>query len=313
MRLQIPGKTMNCWMPPTATVWSAGVRPSSSARTRRWCGKRPSRAAVGKGRCCLSPLQSGGGEWEYKRRLPEKWKISCGEGEDKLTLIVSPTGFKHTGVFPEQAVNWAWYAKKIRAAGRPVKVLNLFGYTGGATLACAAAGATVCHVDASKGIVAWGKDNAAASGLATGPSAGWWTTVPSSLPRKAPRQHLRRIIMDPPSYGRGPGGEIWKLEDCIYDLISQCEEVLSDTPLFFAVNSYTTGLSPAVMEYMLKTTLVPRFGGETSCDEIGLPVSATGGVVPAAQPPSGKNKERTLSVALRRQLPERGAFSKSLR
>ena len=194
----------------------------------------------------------GGGEWEYRRRLPEKWKITCGEGEDKLTLIVSPTGFKHTGVFPEQAVNWAWYAKKIRAAGRPIKVLNLFGYTGGATLACAAAGATVCHVDASKGIVAWGKDNAAASG----------------------------IIMAPPSYGRGPGGEIWKLEDCIYDLISQCEEVLSDKPLFFAVNSYTTGLSPAVMEYMLKTTLIPRFGGKTSCDEIGLPVSATGGVVP---------------------------------
>ena len=111
----------------------------------------------------------GGGEWEYRRRLPEKWKITCGEGEDKLTLIVSPTGFKHTGVFPEQAVNWAWYAKKIRAAGRPIKVLNLFGYTGGATLACAAAGATVCHVDASKGIVAWGKDNAAASGLADRP------------------------------------------------------------------------------------------------------------------------------------------------
>ena len=197
----------------------------------------------------------GGGEWEYRRRLPEKWKISCGEGEDKLTLIVSPTGFKHTGVFPEQAVNWAWYARKIRAAGRPVKVLNLFGYTGGATLACAAAGATVCHVDASKGIVAWGKDNAVASGLADRP--------------------IRWLVDD-----CGPGGEIWKLEDCIYELISQCEEVLSDTPLFFAVNSYTTGLSPAVMEYMLKTTLVPRFGGKTSCDEIGLPVSATGGVVP---------------------------------
>ena len=192
----------------------------------------------------------GGGEWEYRRRLPEKWKITCGEGEDKLTLIVSPTGFKHTGVFPEQAVNWAWYAKKIRAAGRPIKVLNLFGYTGGATLACAAAGATVCHVDASKGIVAWGKDNAAASGLADRP--------------------IRWLVDD----------EIWKLEDCIYDLISQCEEVLSDKPLFFAVNSYTTGLSPAVMEYMLKTTLIPRFGGKTSCDEIGLPVSATGGVVP---------------------------------
>lgn len=127
----------------------------------------------------------GGGEWEYRRRLPEKWKITCGEGEDKLTLIVSPTGFKHTGVFPEQAVNWAWYARKIRAAGRPIKVLNLFGYTGGATLACAAAGATVCHVDASKGIVAWGKDNAAASGLADRPIRCWWTTAPSSSPARS--------------------------------------------------------------------------------------------------------------------------------
>ena len=215
----------------------------------------------------------GGGEWEYRRRLPEKWKISCGEEEDKLTLIVSPTGFKHTGVFPEQAVNWAWYAQKIRAAGRPVKVLNLFGYTGGATLACAAAGATVCHVDASKGIVAWGKDNAVASSLTDKPIRWLVDDCAKFVAREKRRGNTYDgIIMDPPSYGRGPGGEIWKLEDCIYDLISQCEEVLSDTPLFFAVNSYTTGLSPAVMEYMLKTTLVPRFGGKTSCDEIGLPV-----------------------------------------
>ena len=201
--------------------------------------------------------------------------------EDKLTLIVSPTGFKHTGVFPEQAVNWAWYAKKIRAAGRPIKVLNLFGYTGGATLACAAAGATVCHVDASKGIVAWGKDNARRQRprRPAHPLAGG-RLCQVRCPRKRRGNTYDGIIMDPPSYGRGPGGEIWKLEDCIYDLISQCEEVLSDKPLFFAVNSYTTGLSPAVMEYMLKTTLIPRFGGKTSCDEIGLPVSATGGVVP---------------------------------
>ena len=184
-------------------------------------------------------------------------------------------------MFPEQAVNWAWYAQKIRTAGRPVKVLNLFGYTGGATLACAAAGATVCHVDASKGIVAWGKDNAVASGLADRPIRWLVDDCAKFVAREKRRGNTYDgIIMDPPSYGRGPGGEIWKLEDCIYDLISQCEEVLSDTPLFFAVNSYTTGLSPAVMEYMLKTTLVPRFGGETSCDEIGLPVSATGGVVP---------------------------------
>ena len=154
-------------------------------------------------------------------------------------------------------------------------------YTGGATLACAAAGATVCHVDASKGIVAWGKDNAVASGMADRPIRWLVDDCAKFVAREKRRGNTYDgIIMDPPSYGRGPGGEIWKLEDCIYDLISQCEEVLSDKPLFFAVNSYTTGLSPAVMEYMLKTTLVPRFGGKTSCDEIGLPVSATGGVVP---------------------------------
>ena len=220
---------------------------------------------------------TGGGAWEEWRRVPPMWKIHYGE----LTLQLKTMGFKHTGVFPEQAVNWAWYQQKIRAANRPVKVLNLFGYTGGATLACAAAGATVCHVDASKGIVAWGKDNAVASGLTDKPIRWLVDDCAKFVAREKRRGNTYDgIIMDPPSYGRGPGGEIWKLEDCIYDLISQCEEVLSDTPLFFAVNSYTTGLSPAVMEYMLKTTLVPRFGGKTSCDEIGLPVSATGGVVP---------------------------------
>ena len=236
---------------------------------------------MGKGRCCLSPLQSGGGEWEYKRRLPEKWKISCGEGEDKLTLIVSPTGFKHTGVFPEQAVNWAWYAKKIRAAGRPVKVLNLFGYTGGATLACAAAGAPSAMWMPPRASWRGARTMLRQAALPDRPIRWLVDDCAKFVAREKRRGNTYDgIIMDPPSYGRGPGGEIWKLEDCIYDLISQCEEVLSDTPLFFAVNSYTTGLSPAVMEYMLKTTLVPRFGGETSCDEIGLPVSATGGVVP---------------------------------
>ena len=250
---------MSCWMPPAATVWSAGARRCWSGPTRRWSGRRPSRARSGPRRTpsTTAPIRAAA-SGEYRRRLPEKWKISCGEEEDKLTLIVSPTGFKHTGVFPEQAVNWAWYAQKIRAAGRPVKVLNLFGYTGGATLACAAAGATVCHVDASKGIVAWGKDNAAASGLADRPIRWLVDDCAKFVAREKRRGNTYDgIIMDPPSYGRGPGGEIWKLEDCIYDLISQCEEVLSDTPLFFAVNSYTTGLSPAVMEYMLKTTLVP--------------------------------------------------------
>ena len=219
----------------------------------------------------------GGGSWEYRRPLPQKWKIGYGA----LKLVVSPTGFKHTGVFPEQAVNWDWYARKIVAAGRPVKILNLFGYTGGATLACAAAGAQVCHVDASKGIVAWARENAAASALADKPIRWIVDDCAKFVAREQRRGSLYDgIIMDPPSYGRGPGGEVWKLEDNIYDLIALCAGVLSKQPLFVAVNSYTTGLSPAVMEYILKTTLCGRYGGRTSCDEIGLPVSATEGVVP---------------------------------
>ena len=219
----------------------------------------------------------GGGQWEYRRRLPEKWQI----GWQGLRLVVSPTGFKHTGVFPEQAVNWAFYQKAIAAAGRPIRVLNLFGYTGGATLACAAVGASVCHVDASKGIVAWARENAAESRLADKPIRWIVDDCAKFVAREARRgSRYDAIIMDPPSYGRGPGGEVWKLENCIYDLIEQCTQVLSDEPLFVAVNSYTTGLSPAVMEYILKTLLCPEKGGTTSCDEIGLPVSSTGGVVP---------------------------------
>ena len=219
----------------------------------------------------------GGGQWNYHKKLPQKWQIQWQD----LTLIVSPTGFKHTGVFPEQAVNWAWYQEKIKAAGRPIKVLNLFGYTGGATLACLAAGASVTHVDASKGMVAWARENAAASHLADRPCR--WIVDDCA---KFVQREIRRgnkydgVIMDPPSYGRGPGGEIWKLEDNVYDLITLTEQVLSDDPLFFAINSYTEGLSPAVMEYIVKTTLCPVQGGHTHCDEIGLPVSATGGVVP---------------------------------
>ena len=221
--------------------------------------------------------RTGGGKWQTFKRIPAVWQVRYKD----LTFNIKTMGFKHTGLFPEQAVNWDLVRGMIEGADRPVKVLNLFAYTGGATLACAAAGATVCHVDASKGIVAWGKDNAVASGLADRPIRWLVDDCAKFVAREKRRGNTYDgIIMDPPSYGRGPGGEIWKLEDCIYELISQCEEVLSDTPLFFAVNSYTTGLSPAVMEYMLKTTLVPRFGGKTSCDEIGLPVSATGGVVP---------------------------------
>ncbi len=220
---------------------------------------------------------AGGGKWQYFRTLPQKWTIQY----EDLTLIVSPTGFKHTGVFPEQAVNWSWYKKVIGETGRPIKVLNLFGYTGGATLACAAAGASVCHVDASKGMVQWGKENAAASGLADRPIR-WIVDDCAKFVTREIRRGSRydALIMDPPSYGRGPGGEVWKLEDQIYDLIDLCAQVLTDNPLFFAVNSYTTGLSPSVMEYMVRTRLCPVHGGHTACDEIGLPVSATGGVVP---------------------------------
>ena len=219
----------------------------------------------------------GGGQWNYHKRLPQKWQIHWGE----LTLIVSPTGFKHTGVFPEQAVNWAWYQEKIKAAGRPIRVLNLFGYTGGATLACLAAGASVTHVDASKGMVAWARENAAASDLADRPCRWIVDDCVKFVQREIRRgSKYDAVIMDPPSYGRGPNGEIWKLEDNVYDLITLTEQVLSDKPLFFAINSYTEGLSPAVMEYIVKTTLCPTAGGHTHCDEIGLPVSATGGVVP---------------------------------
>ena len=201
----------------------------------------------------------GGGSWEQRRSLPARWRIAWQD----LTLIVSPTGFKHA------------------AAGRPVKVLNLFGYTGGATLACLAAGASVTHVDASKGMVAWARENAAASGLADRPCR-WIVDDCAKFVAREIRRGSRYdgVIMDPPSYGRGPGGEVWKLEDNVYDLITLTARVLTDRPLFFAINSYTEGLSPAVMEYILKTTLSPRQGGRTACDEIGLPVSATGGVVP---------------------------------
>ena len=220
---------------------------------------------------------AGGGSWEQRRPLPERWQIRYGD----LRLTVAPTGFKHTGVFPEQAVNWDYYRRAIADAARPVRVLNLFGYTGGATLACAAAGASVCHVDASKGMVAWGRENAAASGLADRPIR-WIVDDCAKFAAREQRRASRYegIIMDPPSYGRGPGGEVWKLEECIDALIAQCVALLSDEPLFFAVNSYTAGISPSVMQYILQQRVLPRFGGSVRCDEIGLPVKATGGVLP---------------------------------
>lgn len=220
--------------------------------------------------------ESGGGAWD-KRRLPQSWQIGYGE----LRFNVKPMNFKHTGIFPEQAANWAYIMRSIRAAGRPVSVLNLFAYTGAATVAALRAGASVCHVDAAKGMVAWAKENAAASGVADRPVR-WIVDDCAKFVEREIRRGRRydAVIMDPPSYGRGPGGEIWKLEDNVYDLIALTAQVLTDDPLFFAVNSYTEGLSPAVMEYIVKTTLCPVHGGHTHCDEIGLPVSATGGVVP---------------------------------
>ena len=220
---------------------------------------------------------SGGGSWEFKKKIPESWEISY----NKLTFNIKPTGFKHTGLFPEQAVNWEWMKNKIQSAKRPVNVLNLFAYTGGATLACAEAGANVCHVDASKGMVQWAKENAASSGIADRPVR-WLVDDCVKFVQREIRRGNRYdgIIMDPPSYGRGPGGEVWKLEEQLYSLVTLCKQVLSDNPLFFILNSYTTGLSPAVMEYLLGVLLQKDFGGKVSSDEIGLKVSDTGLVLP---------------------------------
>lgn len=220
---------------------------------------------------------SGGGSWEYRKKFAQKWNVKY----DNLTFAVSPTGFKHTGLFPEQAVNWDEYAKMIKAENRQINVLNLFGYTGGATLACAAAGAKVCHVDSSKGMVAWGRENAALSGLEKAPIR--WI-VDDCV--KFVNREIRRgnkydgIIMDPPSYGRGPSGEIWKLEDNIFELLQLCTQILSDDPLFVAVNSYTTGISPSVMEYMLSVLMKDRRKGSVSADEIGLMVQSVGMALP---------------------------------
>ena len=220
---------------------------------------------------------TGGGQWERLRPLPDSWQIHY----DGLTFVLKPMGFKHTGLFPEQAVNWDLMGSLIRQANRPIRVLNLFGYTGAATLACVAAGAHVTHVDASKGMVAWGKENAALSGLAERPMR--WLVDDCG---KFVQRELRRgntydgILMDPPSYGRGPGGEVWKLEEQIYPLVAECVKLLSNQPLFFLINSYTTGLSPSVMKYVLGSLLPRGIGGRLEADEIGLPVTDSGLVLP---------------------------------
>ena len=221
----------------------------------------------------------GGGHWEYRRELPEFWKINYKD----LTFKISPTGFKHTGLFPEQAVNWDMMREKIKAAkaeGREVRVLNLFAYTGGATVAAASAGASVCHVDAAKGMVHWARENAELSSLNEKPIR--WIVDDC---KKFVEREIRRgskydaVILDPPSYGRGPGGEVWKLEEHVFELVSLVSEVLTDEPLFVLLNSYTTGLSASTMAYVLGSAM-KKFGGKVEAEEIGLPVTQSGMALP---------------------------------
>ena len=234
----------------------------------------------------------GGGEWEFFD-LPQEWTIHYTlpiSGPDRqLTFHLKPFSFKHTGLFPEQAANWDWFSAKIeaetarrRTAGdnTPVRVLNLFAYTGGATLAAAAAGASVTHVDASKGMVAWAKENAISSGLGDAPIRWLVDDCVKFVEREIRRgNHYDAIIMDPPSYGRGPKGETWKIEEAIYPLVQLCTQILTEQPLFFLINSYTTGLQPAVLTYMISTAL-KGFPGTVESSEIGLPVSSNGLVLP---------------------------------
>lgn len=219
--------------------------------------------------------KKGGGEWEFFD-LPQQWSIHY----RSLTFQLKPFSFKHTGLFPEQAANWDWFSELIKKAGRPVKVLNLFAYTGGATIAAAAAGASVTHIDASKGMVTWAKENAASSGLADAPIRWIVDDCVKFVEREIRRgNHYDAIIMDPPSYGRGPKGEIWKIEESIHPLVKLCAQLLVDRPLFFLINSYTTGLQPAVLSYLIGTEL-KRFPGKVTADEIGLPVSSNGLTLP---------------------------------
>ena len=219
---------------------------------------------------------TGGGAWE-KKDVPAQWQVRYRE----LTFQVKPMNFKHTGLFPEQAANWDFAMEQIRRAGRPISVLNLFAYTGGATVACAAAGASVCHVDAARGMVSWGRDNARASGLEDAPIR-WIVDDCAKFVEREIRRGRRydAIIMDPPSYGRGPSGEVWRLEENLYPFVELVSGVLSDDPLFIVLNSYTTGLAPSVLTYILETLISKKFGGHTVSDELGLPVTQSGLVLP---------------------------------
>lgn len=228
----------------------------------------------------------GGGQWEFFD-LPEQWDVcyhlsALPEGENELRFHLKPFSFKHTGLFPEQAVNWDWCSERIalekkQKQGKEIKVLNLFAYTGGATVACAKAGAAVTHVDASKGMVTWAKENAVASGLEKAPIRWLVDDCVKFVEREIRRgNHYDGIIMDPPSYGRGPKGEIWKIEEKIFPLIQLSTKILTKKPLFFLINSYTTGLQPAVLSYMMNLEISSKFGGKVEAEEIGLPVRRDG-------------------------------------
>lgn len=221
--------------------------------------------------------KSGGGEWEFRTKLDTSWQIHY----NNLTFNVKPMGFKHTGIFPEQAVNWDFMHKLISESKREISVLNLFAYTGGATVACASAGAKVVHVDAAKGMVQWAKENAASSGLKDAPIRYIVDDCLKFVEREIRRGHkYDAIIMDPPSYGRGPKGEIWKFEDELCNLVNKCSELLSDDPLFFIINSYTTGISHTIVANLISMVLKTRFGGTVTSDEIGLPIKSSGMFLP---------------------------------
>jgi len=262
---------------------------SDGARLERW-GKyiliRPDPQVIWKNRrnhplwespdAVYTRSKTGGGSWTINN-LPPEWRICYG----KLTFTVKPMGFKHTGLFPEQAANWDRIMPLIKSAGRPIRVLNLFAYTGGATVAAAAAGAEVCHVDAAKNMVQRAKENAELSGLGSAKIRYIVDDCKKFVEREARRGHAYdAVIMDPPSYGRGPSGELWKLEENVDELIAKPAKLLSDQPLFFLVSSYTAGLAPSSIAYMLALELTRRFGGSVSADELGLPVTASGAVLP---------------------------------
>lgn len=220
---------------------------------------------------------TGGGSWQYKKKIPASWQVNY----KNLTFNIKPMGFKHTGLFPEQAANWDWMIEKIKSAKRPIKVLNLFAYTGGATVACTYAGAEVCHVDSSKGMVTWAKENIASSNLQDKPVRYIVDDVVKFVNREIRRGNkYDAIIMDPPSYGRGANGEVWKFEENICDLVQLCSNVLSEKPLFFLINSYTTGISSTVLENILNLNITKRYGGKIENGEIGLPMTNSKLILP---------------------------------